>query len=127
VSDRYGASTALALVACGGLCGALTRYGIGVVVAGPLGTLLANVVGSVLLGATTADVPILREISERVRLLVATGFLSSLTTYSTFAAETASAGLQMATAYVAATYCLGFAGVVVGRVLAARTFGGDPP
>lgn len=106
------------LVAAGGVCGATARYGIDLAATAPFGTLLANVVGSVLLGAATAEVPWLENLSERRRLLVATGFLSSLTTYSTFAVEAATAAPVVAVAYVAVTYGLGFAGVLVGRRLA---------
>ncbi len=109
----------LAIVALGGCCGASARYGVAALVATPGGTLVVNVVGCLLLGALTSEVGRSGAVSERVRLLVATGFVSSLTTYSTFAVEAASAAPALAVGYVVASYGLGFASVLAGRRLAA--------
>ena len=57
-------------------------------------------------------------------LYVVTGFLSSLTTYSTFALQTAVLRRPAwIVANVLATYCLGLAGVLAGRSLATRVDG----
>ncbi|MFB6201936.1 MAG: CrcB family protein [Halorhabdus sp.] len=57
-------------------------------------------------------------VSAETRLLVGTGFLSSFTTYSTFAVETAGLAPELAVANAAANYVLGLAAVVVGRRVA---------
>jgi CrcB protein len=55
----------------------------------------------------------------QLQLLLGTGVLSSFTTYSTFAVETATLGATTGAANVGATYLLGFLaaglGLVVGR------------
>ena len=64
-------------------------------------------------------------LAERMQVVFATGFLSSLTTYSTFALHTALLrGPIWIAANVLATYFLGFSGVVAGRELARRVDGG---
>lgn len=50
----------------------------------PLGTLLANVVGGLLMGVALAYVD---RLSPALRALLLTGFLGGLTTFSTFSAE----------------------------------------
>ncbi|MFA1612104.1 fluoride efflux transporter FluC [Halobellus rubicundus] len=104
------------LVALGGFCGAVSRYLVGVAVPGPdpLGTLTANVLGSFVLAAAVGVVR-----SRRFRFFLATGLLSSFTTYSTFAVETAMLGPAWGVANVGLTYGLGFgaalAGLLIGR------------
>jgi CrcB protein len=56
-------------------------------------------------------------VSAETRLLLGTGLLSSFTTYSTFAAETAALPPALAAANVAANYGLGLAAVVAGRAV----------
>jgi CrcB protein len=104
----------VAIVAAGGALGALSRYGIGLAVDGPAGTLLANVAGSLLLGVLVA-----RALPESLQLFAATGFCSSFTTYSTFAVETLALGPRLGAVYLVVTYAAGIAaaglGVVTGR------------
>ncbi|ELZ94933.1 CRCB integral membrane protein [Haloferax mucosum ATCC BAA-1512] len=104
----------LALVAAGGFLGAMLRYGVSLVVPGAGGTLTANVVGSFVLGTFITSVS-----SRRAQLLFGTGMLSSFTTYSTFAVQTASLSMLGGVANVGANYTLGFvaaaAGLAVGR------------
>lgn len=77
------------LVAVGGAVGALLRYLVDVAAAArfgrrfPVGTLLVNVAGSLLLGMVTGAA-----VAHPVGALVGTGFCGALTTYSTFGAET---------------------------------------
>ncbi|MFC6975224.1 fluoride efflux transporter FluC [Halomicroarcula sp. GCM10025709] len=115
----------LALVAVGGFCGAAFRHAIALATPGiavlqdPItGTLAANLLGSVLLGAVVYDAGAREVLTTRARLLVGTGFLSSLTTYSTFAVQTSGLGPELAALNVAANYGLGFAAVVCGQLLA---------
>jgi CrcB protein len=107
------------LVAVGGFAGATLRWAVASAVAGAPGTLVVNVVGSACLGVVVAAAP-----RRRTQVFVGTGLLSSFTTYSTFAVETAALGAAWGAANVAATYGLGVsaavAGLVVGRRLRGR-------
>jgi len=53
----------------------------------PPGTLVANLVGGYLIGVALAYFSLHVELSPQWRLLVITGFLGGLTTFSTFSAE----------------------------------------
>ncbi len=77
-------------VATGAAIGALVRWGAGLWLnarwAGfPLGTLFVNCVGGLLIGAALAWLE--RTPDEMMRLLLVTGFLGGLTTFSAFSAE----------------------------------------
>jgi CrcB protein len=76
-------------VALGAAAGALLRWQAGLWLAArgpfPLGTLLVNVVGGLLIGM--ALVGLARPDQQLWRLLVVTGFLGGLTTFSAFSAE----------------------------------------
>jgi len=108
----------LALVGIGGFAGATLRYGVGAALPGgfPWATLAVNVAGSLALGALLAEQRLGGRFDAEVRLFVGTGFLSSFTTYSTFAVETAALSPALAVANVGANYALGFAAAVTGRV-----------
>lgn len=80
------------MISIGAACGALLRWQAGLWLnlrwnAFPLGTLLVNCVGGLLIGATLAwfarSPP-----NELIRLLLVTGFLGGLTTFSSFSGET---------------------------------------
>ncbi|MFB6091257.1 MAG: CrcB family protein [Halobellus sp.] len=105
------------LVALGGFCGATSRYLVGVAVSGPepLGTLTANVLGSFVLAASVGVVR-----SRRLRFFLATGLLSSFTTYSTFAVQTASMGPAWGLANAGANYALGIAAGIAGLSIGRR-------
>lgn len=102
------------LVAAGGFAGAVCRHGVAVVLppAFPWGTLAVNVAGAFLLGLFVAGTVERRRVSDSTRLVVSTGFLSSFTTYSAFAAETVALPPVLAAANVVATYGLGFLAAV---------------
>lgn len=53
----------------------------------PPGTLVANLVGGYLIGVALSYFALHTELSPQWRLLVITGFLGGLTTFSTFSAE----------------------------------------
>jgi CrcB protein len=80
----------IALVAVAGALGALSRYGLGVLVgvrSFPWATLCINLVGSFLLGALiTAGTE--RGWSQTATVPLAVGFLGAFTTFSTFSYET---------------------------------------
>lgn len=80
------------VVAVGAVLGAWARWGLGLLLNPrfptiPLGTLTANLVGAFVIGIMMALAGPLN-ISPAARLLVTTGFLGALTTFSTFSAET---------------------------------------
>ena len=81
---------------CLGACvGALARWQLGLwlnpmAVAGtvlPLGTLAANLIGGYLVGVCVAVFQAIPELDPTWRLLLVTGFLGALTTFSSFSAE----------------------------------------
>jgi len=82
-----------AIVICAAACiGALMRWGFamwlnpgGVL---PWGTLAVNLIGGYLIGAAIAVFDGLPNIDPAWRLMVITGFLGTLTTFSSFSAET---------------------------------------
>jgi fluoride exporter len=84
------------LVAAGGVVGALSRHFLvgwisrwsGPDAGFPWGVFTVNVAGCFVMGVIIGLAEQTRWISEEVRWLVATGFLGSLTTFSTFGADT---------------------------------------
>lgn len=114
----------LALVAIGGFAGSNLRYAVDLLAPGLPGTLAVNAVGSLVLGFLVYEAAGRGVLSEQSRTLLATGFLSSLTTYSTFAVETAGVSPVLLVGNVVANYALGFLGVLLGRSLAVRYGGG---
>lgn len=56
----------------------------------PLGTLIANMFGGYLMGLAMGFISLGGMVSPELRLLVITGFLGGLTTFSTFSAESVS-------------------------------------
>lgn len=111
VSDDDGMK--LLLVCLGGAAGAGCRYLLAgwlaarVETAFPVGTLVVNLLGSLLLGALMQATMLSESPTAELRALVATGLLGGFTTYSAFNYE-ATALLQkgatsMALSYVAAT------------------------
>ena len=83
---------AFTAIAIGAVLGAWLRYGLGVwlnplFAAVPLGTLAANLLGGYLVGIAVAVFHINAELPAELKLLLVTGFLGSLTTFSTFSAE----------------------------------------
>jgi CrcB protein len=80
----------MAVVAGGAAVGALARWAAGLWLnarwAGfPLGTLFVNAIGGLLIGMVLAWLE--RSPNEPLRLLLVTGFLGGLTTFSAFSAE----------------------------------------
>lgn len=87
--------TILLAVAGGGAAGSLLRYVLGAAIqtrAGsgfPVGTLVVNVTGSLLLGFLMRLMLDTTVASPSIRLLLTTGFCGGYTTFSTFTYETA--------------------------------------
>lgn len=86
---------AFLLVGAGGAIGAMSRYGLSVLVGRvwwanfPLATLLANIVGSclmgLLIGVLARTTPAMQ---NEIRLFAAVGFLGGFTTFSSFSLDT---------------------------------------
>ncbi len=82
-------------VGIGAAVGAWLRWGLGILLnpvfpALPFGTLAANLVGGYLVGVAVAFFSSHAGLPPEARLLVITGFLGGLTTFSTFSAEAVS-------------------------------------
>ncbi len=80
------------LAICIGACvGALARWGLGLWLNPggliPWGTLAANLLGGYLIGVCVATFQSMPQMDPLWRLLLVTGFLGALTTFSTFSAE----------------------------------------
>ena len=88
----------LLLVMVGGSLGAASRYGISLLTVKmwgprfPWGTLTVNLMGCFLIGLLFGLSDRVRLLTPDMRLLLITGFLGALTTFSTFSMETVSAG-----------------------------------
>ena len=118
-------------VTVGGAAGALARYWLSGWVTSaftgffPLGTLVVNVLGCLVIGVFVALVEERQLFGERARAFVQFGLLGSFTTFSTFGYET----LQLlraeewssATMNVLANVLLGIGAVALGMILV-RTF-----
>jgi fluoride exporter len=78
-------------VAVGASVGAWIRWGLSVSLNGvgviPLGTFLANAIGGLFMGVALGILQSVPNLSPEWRLLMTTGFLGGLTTFSTFSAE----------------------------------------
>jgi CrcB protein len=110
-------------VTVGGATGALARYWlsgwVNAAIAGffPIGTLVVNVVGSLLLGfgmQAMEAVPV----SAEVRTMLTIGFLGAFTTFSTFSYETVTllrdGDWTRATLYTGLSLVLGLTAVLIG-------------
>lgn len=80
-------------VGAGAAVGAWLRWWLGILLNPvfptlPLGTLGANLLGGFLMGLAMGFLSHFESLAPEVRLLVTTGFLGGLTTFSTFSAET---------------------------------------
>lgn len=122
-------------VAVGGALGALSRYGLTLLLEGgtqnsslkdfPLATLLINVVGSFLLAVV---VTLLQGgvLSPAWRTALGTGFLGAFTTFSTFALDTdtllSRGDALRALIYVCGNLILGFLAIGLGRALTLNLF-----
>ena len=88
-------TTSLVAISLGASLGAVLRWFLGTKLNAlfpsiPLGTLAANLVGGYLIGVAVAYFSSHPSLPPEWRLLVVTGFLGGLTTFSTFSAEVVS-------------------------------------
>jgi CrcB protein len=114
----------------GAAVGAWMRWGLGVALNPlfptlPLGTLVANLVGGLFMGFAMELLTRHAVLPPEVRLLVTTGFLGGLTTFSTFSAEVVTLMLRREWlwgsitigAHVIGSLLLTIAGILVVRAL----------
>ena len=114
----------------GAAVGAWLRWGLGVMLNPifptlPLGTLAANLVGGLLMGVAMELMARHATLPPEVRLLMTTGFLGGLTTFSTFSAEITTLLLRREAlwtllgivAHVAGSVLLTVAGILLVRAL----------
>lgn len=91
-------------ICIGASIGALARWGLGLWLTPggliPWGTLAANLIGGYLIGMCIAAFQAMPQLDPVWRLLLVTGFLGGLTTFSTFSAEVV--GFLMAERYALA-------------------------
>lgn len=117
------------LIAAGGSAGALMRYGVSTwgqrLAPGdfPLGTLIVNTTGCILVGCLAAYAGAY-QVREEYRLALSIGFLGAFTTFSTFSNETLtlarSGQWTTAAVNVLITNVLALAGVCLGYYLTDR-------
>lgn len=77
-------------VGVGAALGAWLRWGLAVFLNNgliPMGTLVANLLGGYLMGVAMAFFLLTPNLSQEWKLLISTGFLGGLTTFSTFSVE----------------------------------------
>jgi fluoride exporter len=120
----------LIAIALGAVLGAWSRYGLSLAFNNssgnwPLGTLLANAIGGLLIGVGIAFFSARAELDPAWRLFAITGFLGALTTFSTYSAEVISllqrgawlSGLGLALVHVVVSLVLCAAGIFLTKSL----------
>jgi CrcB protein len=107
-------------ICIGASLGALARWGLGLWLTPggllPWGTLAANLIGGYLIGVAIAAFQAMPELDPVWRLLLITGFLGGLTTFSSFSAEVVEflmAGRYELALLTAALHVLGSLGMTV--------------
>ena len=119
------------VVAAGGGIGAALRHLAGLVAlrtlgpSFPYGTMIVNVVGSLLMGLVI-EWFVRRGGGTQLRLLLATGLLGGFTTFSSFSLDAVALWQRgegvLATGYVVGSVALGLAGLVAGLVIGRAVF-----
>ena len=122
-------------ICVGASVGALCRWGLGLWLTPggviPWGTLAANLVGGYLIGMCIAAFQAMPQLDPVWRLLIITGFLGGLTTFSSFSAEVVgflmteryAAAIGTATAHVAGSLLMTVLGIKSATLfIAARAY-----
>lgn len=120
-------ASAIAAVGIGAAAGAWLRWALGgmlnpVFPTLPLGTLAANLVGGYLIGLAVAFFAANASIPAELRLLIITGFLGGLTTFSTFSAEAVTLLARAQYGWGAVLIASHLAGSIVMTLLGIATF-----
>ncbi len=98
-------------ISLGAVFGSLTRWGLGLGLNAyfptmPLGTLAANLIGGYFIGIFLFIFASLPSLAPEWQLFIITGFLGSLTTFSTFSAEVTTLIQQQRFAWAFGVICL---------------------
>jgi CrcB protein len=114
-------------IGIGAAFGAWMRWGLGLWLNPalpelPLGTLSANLIGGYLIGLSVAFFTQYPGLSPEWRLLIITGFLGGLTTFSTFSAETVTLLMRGQYAWGSAIIVSHLGGSLLMTVLGIQTF-----
>ncbi len=119
----------LLLIALGGALGAISRYGLAQLSINlfgkgfPFGTLIANFVGSFLMGLLFSMIES-QHLIPQARIALGVGFLGAFTTFSTFSLDTIllmqQGDWQKAIMNVALNLCLSLSAVFIGLWLGAK-------
>jgi CrcB protein len=88
----------------------------------PLGTLAANIIGGYCIGLAVSMFSFFPEIAPEWRLLIITGFLGGLTTFSTFSAEVGTLLQQQRLVLAMAAIALHVVGSLIALFLGMGTF-----
>jgi CrcB protein len=116
---------AIAAICIGACVGALGRWGLGLwlnpgaVI--PWGTLAANLIGGYLIGVCVAVFESLPQLDPNWRLLLVTGFLGALTTFSSFSSEVVTMLMQQRYLLAASTAGLHLAGSLLLTLLGIKS------
>lgn len=119
------------VIGLGGALGAMLRHGLNLLLMKrfgwePWGTLVANVLGCLLIGIAWSVIEHDKLTSPRLKMFLLTGFLGGLTTFSTFGYQTCrllqASGLPLALWNTALNLMLGFAAVGVGYIMTNQLF-----
>ena len=112
-------------ICCGASVGAVARWGLGLWLSPggliPWGTLAANIVGGYLIGVCIAVFQAMPQLDPVWRLLLVTGFLGGLTTFSSFSAEVVGFMLQQRYALALGTALVHVAGSLLMTVAGIKT------
>ena len=114
-------------ICIGASVGALARWGLGLWLSPgavlPWGTLAANLIGGYLVGVCVAVFQALPQLDPVWRLLLITGFLGGLTTFSSFSAEVVGMMLQQRYALALGTTALHLFGSLLLTVAGIKSAG----
>ena len=116
----------IAAVGIGAALGAWLRWALGIALNAvlpelPMGTLLANLVGGYLIGVAMTVFEHAGGLAPEWRLLIITGFLGGLTTFSTFSGESVSLLTSSRYAWAALHIGMHLAGSILMTVLGIQT------
>lgn len=114
-------------IALGASLGAILRWGAGLLMNGlfehlPLGTLAVNLIGGYLIGLAMSVFSHIPSLPAEWRLMIVTGFLGGLTTFSTFSAEVVTLLQNEKYAWGMAAIALHVGGSLIATFLGIATF-----
>lgn len=103
------------IVCIGGFIGSISRYQINEWIPSLFGTFIVNFVGCVAIGFLMYESIYLGGFSRSTRLLLGVGIIGSFTTFSAFATQSLTSGLEIGILNIVANIVFGLLGVSLGR------------